>query len=69
MPRLGFPLPDWCSAPRRFCSLSRTEHASERSDPISEHDVSSVICSLIKSDPLTERSDLLTEHSLSKALQ
>jgi hypothetical protein len=36
MPRLGFPLPDWCSAPRRFCSLSRSEH----SDLLTEHNLS-----------------------------
>lgn len=56
MPGLGLPPPDWCSAPHRFCSLGRTKHAAERSDLISEHDVSSLICSLIKSDPLTRQS-------------
>jgi hypothetical protein len=46
MPDRDFPFPFQCSAPRRFCSLSRTEHAPERPDPISEHYVSLLIRSL-----------------------
>jgi hypothetical protein len=59
MPPHGFPFPDWCSPPRRFCSLSRTEHASEHPEPILEQYVSSVDTP----DLPTEGFDLLTEHS------
>jgi hypothetical protein len=55
MPGLGFPVPFWCSDSRRFCSLCRSEHDSERLDLISEHYVSSLI----------SRSDLLTDAPLS----
>jgi hypothetical protein len=51
--RLGFPVLFWCSDPRRFYSLSRSEHVSEHPDLISEH-VSTLSGSRSKPDSLTD---------------